>query len=37
MKKEYFSPEVEIEEFYLTSEAMITTSGFEDVDTEEDW
>jgi len=37
MKREYSSPEVEIEKFFISSEAMITTSGFEDVDTEEDW
>ena len=35
MKKEYVSPEVDIEKFNINS--LITTSGFEDVDTEEDW
>ena len=37
MKRKYESPEVEIEKFFISSEAMITTSGFEDGDTEEEW
>lgn len=39
MKKEYNSPEFEIEKFIISSEALITTSGLEGGDTEEelDW
>lgn len=30
MKREYITPEAEIEEFVLSSKALITTSGFEE-------
>lgn len=39
MKKYYESPEAEIEKFLISSESLITTSGLEGGDTEEelDW
>jgi hypothetical protein len=36
MKREYMTPEVEIEKFVISTKAQITTSGFEDGDTGED-